>query len=268
MKKLILISAILTYAFVANGQGSRLSIAGFGGASFPTGRFSSTNSYKQSPAYAKTGFSFNAEINYRLLKKSGILVQYGFQQNAVNTKAMDYVYALPSPSAAGYTATVQSEPWEMHSVLLGLYHQLKLKDPFYLDIAIKAGQLKTAYPEMKEQNKRYETAYSTSGGIGYDTTYTFITRYRIPGEWGWKYSAAAKLKYQVSNKILLLAVLDYFYSNPKLAASSTIEVRSFVGSSWGRTPESSSTVNASGLPPRQKISALNLSLGLQLNFTH
>jgi len=148
-------------------------------------------------------------------------------------------------------------------LLAGVFYSLDISGPFYLDLVIKAGRLKSVIPELRECKTEY-MAYSSSAGIRYDTMYTFATNYEIPIKWSLQYAAAVKLKYSISQKILLQTSLDYFYSNAKAGPTSESTIGMYIATTGWRTPESNSSVIARGWS-KQRISTMNLSFGLQWN---
>jgi hypothetical protein len=167
------------------------------GPSIPINDFASRDGNNNSAGWATTGANFDITFVYKLGKSLGLSALLRGQANSVDNIA----YSNELTKQVGGSWTVDSKSWTMGGLLFGGYGSFPISDKVSFDTRAVIGFLNATSPELN-------LTLNGSGGAGW-------VRQSSVSANSFTYLLGAGFKFGVSNKICLLANLDYLGAKPE-----------------------------------------------------
>lgn len=178
------------------------------GPSIPIGDFASRDASNKSAGWATTGAIFDITFAYKLGTNFGLTGMLRGQANGLDNDA----FANELAKQSGGNWTVNSKAWSIGGLMFGGYGSFPISDKVSFDTRALIGFLSATSPE-------FNITLNGSGGAGW------IKQSSVSAS-SFSYLIGCGFKFDVANKICLLANLDYLGSKPEFR---DVEVTSSVG---------------------------------------
>jgi len=197
MKKSILTTILLFFAFsycIAQNKGHvSFSI----GPSFPSGDFGSKDANNASAGFATTGVVLDLSFAYKLGNNLGFTGMLRGQANSIDNNT----FASELSRQIGGSWTVESKPWSLGGLMAGLYGSFPLSEKVAIDTRAMLGFLNAASPEIN-------ISLDGSGGSAW-VKQSSVTASSL------SYLIGGGFKFDVGDKTCLLLNIDYLHSKPE-----------------------------------------------------
>lgn len=167
------------------------------GAANPIGDYHSTDIDNDDAGLAKTGLFYDLSFAYKFGGSFGLTAVLRGQANPVNADefASQVEDEFASVFGPGLSVKAESDPWSCGLFMAGGYGSFGLTDKLSFESRILIGLMSATAPEM--------TATVTDGIDSYWEKQSAVT------STGFAFGVGAGLKFDVGNRICLLANLDY-----------------------------------------------------------
>lgn len=194
------------------------------GPSIPIGDFASVNPDNESAGFAETGTLFELSFGYKIGENFGIAALIRGQSNSIDVQAMADDLSKAESSLKG---TIKSEPWSAAAFMIGGYGSFPISEKFHFESKIMIGSLFGDSPEINisltepinnawiKQEEADASAFAFLVGVGF--------------------------KYDVGNRVCLLANLDYLGAKPEFSNVETSA--SFTATETNTFSQSFNTIN-------------------------
>lgn len=201
------------------------------GPSIPIGDFASKNGNNSSAGWATSGAIFDISFAYKLGQKFGLSGLLRGQTNSIDNSALASEFVKQN----GGSWTVSSKAWTLGGFMFGAYGSLPISDKVSFDTRAMIGFLNATSPEIN-------TTLNGTGGAAWlkQSSVSAIS---------FSYLIGGGFKFNVNDKICLLANIDYFGAKPEF-----IDVE--ITSSAGGAPQKSTF--------SQGFGAINFGFGIGL----
>lgn len=262
LKPLLTAGFLLIVAFV-NAQTLKLGI----GAAVPIGKFGQSEINNSKAGFAKTGPLLNLSYNHFLGNRVWAEVMFQFQQNPLNTAALEegfsntkfyqglYVSSTLAPYNFPYTThknwQFTDAEWNTFTLLLGFNGKFPLStsNKVFARAKLMVGPVHVASPSL------WGESISGSGGARMEQT--------SASGWGVAYTAGGGIEYDLNKKLYLLTQIDAF-------GTSGIEFKDIVATLtfWEGTPSNPTSIQQNSVKgnARQTVTTLNAAVGIGLRF--
>jgi len=137
----ILLSALIFFSVLSNGQNSVYKISPEAGPSFPIGDFKSVN------VFAKQGFQYGINLD-KMWGKFGLGLYGGVDMN--DTKFDDLLPATNPGLDVIKSSNINRNSWKQFAAGIGPLFKLDISNKFDLDISSKIGFSKFTYPDFSQ----------------------------------------------------------------------------------------------------------------------
>ncbi|HVW99001.1 MAG TPA: hypothetical protein VHA52_00955 [Candidatus Babeliaceae bacterium] len=214
IKKLLLLVAVIVFSshLYAQDSSGKLSLEVVAGPAVPLGTFASKDtSFKPASSgevagWAKTGVAINVSVDYRVTSKIGVSLLAGWQQNVRDKAPLEKQLKGGNNEGRNIRAVIDKEYWRVGKMMLGGFFETPTSTSGKLDFQSKIliGASKTAIPGYN-----YSVILLPSNDLS-----TAAKGGKISLPWAFCYQVNIGLKYFLSNKLSLLAQLDYFGAMP------------------------------------------------------
>jgi opacity protein-like surface antigen len=213
MKKLLFILLIINTCALYAQKGTYIRFEG--GLSVPSLDLSSTkwDTSSKTGGFAKFGYNYGLDISWYFKYNFG--VSFSYYQNRHKLRNED-IYEKAFQQGIDSIITIESNPWVMNHLLLGINYQFYSTEKFRIEAILRAGRLSTFAPRIKLR------ATDLNGMIS-----TFERK--AAGASAFSIGAGIGCKYQINDNTLLTLYLNYLYGSPEFTFKETIEVRDHLG---------------------------------------
>ena len=167
------------------------------GPSIPIGDFASRDASNKSAGWATTGAIFDISFAYKLGQNFGLTALLRGQANGIDNDA----FASELAKQAGGNWTVDSKAWSIGGLMFGAYGSFPISDKVSFDTSAMIGFLSATSPELN-------VTLSGSGGA------VWVKQSSVSAS-SFSYLIGVGFKFDVGNKICLLANLDYLGAKPE-----------------------------------------------------
>ncbi len=197
--KRILLLFILTSTFVSNCFSQDKGYIAFSfGSSTPIGDFASKDPNNDAAGYAKSGLSLDISMGIKFGKHLGMSALFRGQANSTETQAIADQITKQNPGISG---TVESNAWSIGGYMIGGYGSFPISEKVSFDTKVMFGFLTATSPEiLLNLNGPGGTAWIKQHSSSSST---------------FAYLVSAGFKYDVGNRVCLLANFDYLGANPE-----------------------------------------------------
>ncbi len=178
------------------------------GPSIPIGEYASRDASNKSAGWATTGAIFDISFAYKLGQNFGVTGLLRGQANGIDNDA----YASELSNQAGGNWTVDSKAWSIGGFMFGAYGSFPISDKVSFDTRAMIGFLSATSPELN-------VTLNGSGGLAWFKQSSVSAT-------SFSYLIGGGFKFDVGNKICLLANLDYLGAKPEFRY---VEVTSSAG---------------------------------------
>lgn len=265
VRKFFFATLILLTASFVNAQNSRSALKLGVGAAVPLGKFGQREINNSKAGFAKTGPLLNLSFTHLLGQRTWAEVTVQFQQNPLNTSAMEdgfsntkfyqglYVSSTLAPPNFPYTTHknwhFESAEWNTVSLLLGFNGKFPLgtSNKVFARAKLMVGPVYVSSPGI------YGESNSGTGGARMEQTSADAL--------SMAYSAGGGIEYDLNSRLYFTTQIDAF-------GTSSMRFKDIVATLtfWNGTPSNPTTIQQNSVKgdARQSISTLNATVGLGL----
>lgn len=256
----IFLASLLLGSTTLFAQSKRPSISFNPGLAVPIGNFGGSDEPGSKNGFAKAGPQFNIGINWPLDKRFGIEVMVHGQLNPLDTKGLAKAFharpfyssiavgsadgtvpMLSGPAARYENWKFEKHDWQMAGIMAGPTLNLQINDKVSFTAKAMAGGMLVSKPRIAGKSES-------------PTDVAAFLQYKESG-FGFSYGASAAIKWRISNRVSLVAGVNYL-GIPEVTFKDV--TTAFSTSSSGGV----STINSQAVTFKQSISSLNFHVGI------
>ena len=263
--KFFVIASMLLMSVIANAQNSRAALKLGVGAAVPLGKFGQTEINNSKAGFAKTGPLLNLSFSHLLSRHTWAEVTVQFQQNPLNTSAMEdgfsntkfyqglYVSSTLAPYNFPYTTHknwhFEMAEWNTVTLLLGFSgkYPLGTSNKVFARAKLQVGPVYVSSPGI------YGESNSGTGGARMEQTAAHAL--------SMAYTAGGGIEYDLNSRLFFTTHVDVF-------GTSSMRFKDIVAklTFWDGTPSNPTTIQQNSVKgdARQAITTINASVGLGL----
>lgn len=267
IRKALLVVAILAIGSLAYAQNNRSSLTIGVGAAVPVGKFGHTEINNSASGFAKTGTLLSVGYTRSGSKTLWLEASLQFQQNPLNTKAMDEGFSRTRFYHGVFVGTTPQQPGSFPDTL---FENWKFKNDNWITATLLLG-INGKYP-LGSSNKVFARAklmlgpvYVSSPEIDGTSTApngaTYLKQTDASG-WGVAFTAGGGIEYDLNDRLYFITNIQSFFTT----SIKFKDIDATLTSYSGPPNNLNTTIMQSSMRgnAKQTVSTLNASVGLGL----